>query len=442
MSTVALQSLADARQDPFLVVDKDFKIVVVNRAFERAYGTSRERIAGCPCYGISHRGSKPCHGLGGDCPLEQLRRSGARTPYSCVHLRHDDRGRAYYVRLTAYPLKGPDGSLYMGEAVHDLSGPGGNSMVGGSRAFLETVEQLSVAAESDVPVLLTGQTGTGKDLAASFIHQQSDRRNGPFFTLDCTALNENLFESEVFGHERGAFTGSIEKRKGLFELADGGTLFLDEIGELCPTMQAKLLRVLESGEFRRVGGHRILHADVRTVCATNRNITQRVGAGEFRADLFYRIACLSIRLPSLRERMEDIPQLAAAILEHANQSPRRYDLTAEALALLQEYDYPGNVRELRNILLAAAAHTAGARIHASHIAKVLTTGRCALGPAHRLSASPLPSPSPSPTTLRDLESQLIIKLLRKHGGSRRKAATALGVSERTLYRKLNRYKLR
>ena len=443
MSTVALQSLADARQDPFLIVDDDFKIVAVNRAFERAYGTSRERIVGCPRHAVSHRSSKPCHGLGGDGPLEHLRRSGARTPYSCVHVHHDDLGRAHYVRLTAYPLKGPDGSLYMGEAVHDLSGTEGSPMVGGSRAFLDTVEQMSVAAESDVPVLLTGQTGTGKDLAASFIHQHSARRERPFFTLDCTALNESLFESEVFGHERGAFTGSIEKSKGLFELADGGTLFLDEIGELPPATQAKLLRVLESGEFRRVGGRRILHADVRTVCATNRNITQRVGDGEFRADLFYRIACLSIRLPSLRERMEDIPQLAATILENANQSsPRRYELSGKALALLQEYDYQGNVRELRNILLAAAAHTTGARIYASHIAKVLTTGRCAPGPAQQLSASSLPSRSPSPTTLRDLESQLITKLLRQHGGSRRKAATALGVSERTLYRKLNRYKLR
>ena len=140
----------------------------------------------------------------------------------------------------------------MGEAVHDLSGTEGSPMVGGSRAFLDTVEQMSVAAESDVPVLLTGQTGTGKDLAASFIHQHSARRERPFFTLDCTALNESLFESEVFGHERGAFTGSIEKSKGLFELADGGTLFLDEIGELPPATQARLLRVLESLEICRI----------------------------------------------------------------------------------------------------------------------------------------------------------------------------------------------
>jgi len=376
-----------------------------------------------------------------------MRWDGRTKCYSCLHVHSDEQGCAHYVRLKAYPLKGADGSLYMGEAVHELSvqdagGVDGIRIVGRTRAFLEALEQLHVAAGSDVPVLLTGETGTGKELAASIVHHHSPRREGPFVTLDCTALSENLFESEVFGHERGAFTGSIEKRKGLFELADGGTLFLDEIGELSAATQAKLLRVVESGAFRRVGGRKILRANVRTVCATNRDVAERVRSGMFRADLYYRIACLSVRLPSLRERLEDIPELAAAILDHINQSSsRRYALDADALTLLQDYDYPGNVRELRNILFAAAAHSAQGRIHAREIAKHLNQRSAAPGGEHRVVGFPPFCPPPCPATLSDLEAQYIAKLLRQHEGSRRNVAATLGISERTLYRKLKRYAL-
>ncbi|HSS66630.1 MAG TPA: sigma 54-interacting transcriptional regulator, partial [Gammaproteobacteria bacterium] len=387
MATIELQSFVDGQEHPFLVIDKDFRIVAVNPAFERAYGTKREHLAGRHCYEVSHHNSRPCYELGEDCPLRHMKWNEGPRPYSCLHVHNDDHGRAHYVRLKAYPLKGADGHLYMGEAVHDISvqdagSAGGIRMVGRSRAFLEALEQLRVAAECDAPVLLTGETGTGKELAAGFIHHQSSRRSGPFVTLDCTALTENLFESEVFGHERGAFTGSIEKRKGLFELADGGTLFLDEIGELSPATQAKLLRVLESGAFRRVGGRRVLHANVRAICATNRDVTECVENGRFRADLYYRIACLSVRMPSLRERLEDIPELAAAILDDLNRtSSRTYALGSDALELLQSYDYPGNVRELRNILFASAAHSAQCRIEAADIAKRFnqTSGAAAAG---------------------------------------------------------------
>jgi len=254
-------------------------------------------------------------------------------------------------------------------------------------------------------------------------------------------LNEGLFESEVFGHERGAFTGSVEQRKGLFELADGGTLFLDEIGELSPVMQAKLLRVLESGAFRRVGGRRTLHADVRTVCATNRDITRSTSDDTFRSDLFYRIACLSVHLPSLRERKSDIRELAATIMEDINRtSPRHYELSPQGLALLEQHDYPGNVRELRNILLAATAHSARGRVEAGQIASAMNSGRNLHG--HESRSGDGASITPSPATLHDLEAQHIARLLREYDGSRRRTAAALGVSERTLYRKLNRYELR
>jgi DNA-binding NtrC family response regulator len=335
----------------------------------------------------------------------------------------------------------------MGEAVHDLSvqksgREGGICMVGRSRVFLEALEQLQIAAECDAPVLLTGETGTGKELAATFIHHHSPRHDGPFVTLDCTVINDNLFESEVFGHERGAFTGSIERRKGLFELADGGTLLLDEIGELSPTMQAKLLRVLESGTFRRVGGRRLLHANVRTVCATNRNVATCAEAGGFRADLYYRIACLSVRLPSLRERLEDIPELAAAIIDDINAvSSQCYTLAADALELLKAYRYPGNVRELRNILFVAAVRSPQGQVDASEIAKRFNQTSGAPESESRVTESRPACAAGCAATLRDLEAQHIADLLKRHAGRRREVATDLGISERTLYRKLKRYAL-
>jgi two-component system response regulator AtoC len=173
-------------------------------------------------------------------------------------------------------------------------------MVGGFPAFLTLLGQLRTAARSNLPVLLLGETGTGKELAAQFLHQQSDRKSGPLQTVDCTVLNEALVESELFGHEKGAFTGHSGTRKGLFEVADGGTLFLDEIGDLPAAMQPKLLRVLESGEFRRVGAHQTRRTDVRVICATNRHLWKDVENGSFREDLYYRIACLSVHVPALR----------------------------------------------------------------------------------------------------------------------------------------------
>jgi transcriptional regulator with PAS, ATPase and Fis domain len=445
---VDLQSFVDAQEQPFLIIDKDFKIVAVNSLFERVYGADRRQIVGQRCYRVSHQNSRPCSELGEDCPLRHMCWNGKPSCYSCLHVHSDEQGRPHYVRLKAYPLKATDGNLYMGEALCDFSahgaiGEGGVRMLGRSRAFADAIKQLHIAAESEAPLLLTGETGSGKELAASFVHQHSSRRDGPFVTLDCTAINDNLFESEVFGHERGAFTGSVEKRKGLFELADGGTLFLDEIGELSPLTQAKLLRVLEGGTFRRVGGRKLLHADVRTVCATNREIAESLRAGEFRMDLYYRIACLSVRLPSLRERMEDIPELAAAVLEEMNQtSPQQIQLTREAVARLQEHDYPGNVRELRNILFAAAAHSVQGRIGASEISRQLNQTSGTTDAGRRASGSSPSSPVPCPAaSLRDLEAQHLAKLLRQHDGNRRRTAAALGVSERTLYRKIKRYGL-
>jgi transcriptional regulator with GAF, ATPase, and Fis domain len=323
-------------------------------------------------------------------------------------------------------------------------------MAGSSAMFKQVVDQLRLAATSDAPVLVEGETGTGKDLAASFIHEHSARRDKPFLTLDCTVLTESLFESEVFGHMRGAFTGAIADKPGLFELADGGTLVLDEIGELSALSQAKLLRVLETGEFRRVGGRKVLHANVRVICATNRCLRSAVQQQGFRQDLFYRVACLPIRMPSLRERLDDIPELVEALLNRIQwRGGRRYSITDKALHWLQSYHFPGNIRELRNILEASAAQSLDGIIGVEQANDVIERSRRSGSrpntedPVSRWGMNGTAAPdADNSATLRNLEADYLVKLLETHQGSKREISRLLGISERTLYRKMKRYGIR
>jgi two-component system, NtrC family, response regulator AtoC len=311
-SDLELQSVVDAYDQPFAIVDPSYRLVVINRAFEDAYGVERSAAVGSTCHSFVPTGNRPCPCArqGGDCPFPGVfAGEGAR---SVTNGYRDADGREHLVRIHAYPIRTRTGEVYLGELVEHDSVDGhvtvaedqkSQGMVGSTPVFRELMGRLMAAARSPAPVLLHGETGTGKELAAAQIHRLSDRSGGPFQVLDCTTLSDALFESEVFGHERGAFTGSVGERQGLFELADGGTLFIDEIGEMPLGQQAKLLRVLENGEFRRVGGTRTRSADVRLVCATNRELR---GAPWFRQDLYYRIACIAIALPSLRERRPDI----------------------------------------------------------------------------------------------------------------------------------------
>ena len=454
-TAIDLQSLVDTHERPFVIIDKDFHIVAVNQAYEQAYGTSRSRMIGRTCYQVSHGNDRPCSELGEECPHERIYREGDQS-CTCLHVHHDDLGRLHRVQIKAYPLRDASGEVYLGEAMEELSEPAERSkdqvvrMVGQSPVFQRTLEQLKLAALSDAPVLLEGETGTGKDLAANFIHQRSSRCDKPFMTLDCTVLTESLFEAEVFGHERGAFTGSVGEKEGLFEVANGGTLFLDEIGEMSAPLQAKLLRVLETGEFRRVGGRKTLHTNARIICATNRNLGEDVEAKQFREDLYYRVACLHIQIPSLRERLQDIPFLTDALLSRIGESmAKEFELTADAIEELQGYYYPGNVRELRNILSTAVAHGIAGPIDRARIADVIDCLKARRpGGCSNLDQQPAPGSPPAsvlPTEtgakLEDIESQHISWLLKQHSGNRRKVATALGISERTVYRKLKRYGL-
>jgi len=452
---IGFQTLADSHEQPFMVIDRNFRIVALNRAYERSYATAAEQIIGRYCYEICHDNSRPCADEGEECPHRHV--YARREPHSCLHTHRDETGRTYWVRVTAFPITADDGEIYLGESVQELTqqddpADTGESvqMVGESPAFLAMVEQLQLLANSRIPVLLMGETGTGKELAAKFLHQHSERNDKPYITVDCTILTESLVESELFGHERGAFTGSTGQRRGLVELADGGTLFLDEIGELPASMQTKLLRVLDTGEYRRVGGQKTLRADVRVVCATNRHLWEAVKDQRFREDLYYRIACMSVYIPGLSERREDIPLLARTLLRRlARTTKRRYRLTDTAMDLLKDRKYRGNIRELRNNLYAASAASSDGWIDRELLLNAIDNSRLETRPTTQETAEAGPEPGPPPRETgapgagtQDDEARRIMAVLRAQYGSRKRTASVLGISTRTLYRKMKRYGLR
>jgi two-component system response regulator AtoC len=301
------------------------------------------------------------------------------------------------------------------------------------------VTQAETAARTDSTILLTGESGTGKDVLARLIHSKSARQTMPMITVNCGALPETLFESEFFGHERGAFTGASSLRRGLLEAADGSTLFLDEIGDLPLVMQVKLLHFLEEGRFRRVGSTRDQNADVRVIAATNRNLPDEIEHQRFRADLFYRLNVVSLHVPPLRERPEDISKLIDYFLGIYRQRFNRpgLDLSSEAHERLQAYAWPGNVRELRNCLERAAAISLSDTIEANQIPS-LGSGPVSVvaSPAAHAAAT---APHSAPVTLEDLEREHILRVLNESDGNRERAAAILGISSRTLYRKLREY---
>jgi len=277
-------------------------------------------------------------------------------------------------------------------------------VVGDSAAVHSVIEKIRIVAKSRSAVMLRGESGTGKELFATAIHELSPRRNGPFVKVNCAAIPESVLESELFGHEKGAFTGAINQRKGRFELADGGTLFLDEIGEISASFQAKLLRVLQEGEFERVGGSRSLKVDVRLVCATNRNLEQAVERGEFRADLYYRINVVPILLPPLRARKGDVPLLAGEFVRRFNaEHGTDLSLSASALSVLEGCYFPGNIRELENCVRRTATLARGSQIVDMDFAcrndvclsSVLWKGSAQVAPVPE-SFTPLPIASVSP----------------------------------------------
>ncbi len=314
---------------------------------------------------------------------------------------------------------------------------GSPDLIGRTPEMVKVKALVDKIAPTDSSVLILGETGTGKELVARRIHDLSRRAKMPFVAVNCGALPENLVESELFGHRKGAFTGADTPRKGLIEVANGGTLFLDELGELDKSMQVKLLRFLESGEVRRVGESEAFHVDVRIVCATNRDLQQMVREGTFREDLFFRINTFEIHLPSLRERQGDIPELARSLVaRHLKRRELPEDLLApETLQVLQAYEWSGNVREMANALEHAVILAEGGQILPEHLPHGVTrkAGMAAAAPLKSAAAPTLATSK----TLREIEMEVIYQVLEKHRGDKPKAAAELGIALKTLYNKLN-----
>ncbi len=314
------------------------------------------------------------------------------------------------------------------------------NIIGQSAPMVEVLDTIRQVAPSRATVLIQGESGTGKEVVARAVHQLSPRRNGPFMAVHCAALSQNLLESELFGHERGAFTGALERRIGRFEEADGGTIFLDEIGEIDPSGQVKILRVLGERQFERVGGNKTLSVDVRLVAATNRNLEELVKAGKFRDDLFYRLQVVTVTLPPLRQRGEDTVLLANAFLrEYARENNKIIsEITPEAMNALLLYPWPGNVRELRTAIERAVVLARGDKIALRDLPPIIAA---VTETAHGQGAVPPEQLAKSNLTLEEVERLMIIHALKATEGNRSESARRLGISRRTLHRKLHDYKL-
>jgi DNA-binding NtrC family response regulator len=306
-------------------------------------------------------------------------------------------------------------------------------LLGESAAMQHLREVIQQVAATDAAALILGETGTGKELVAHGIHYGSARADRPFVKVSCASLPEGLLESELFGHERGAFTGARERRKGRFELAHGGTLFLDEVGDMSPPTQAKLLRVLQEQEFERVGGSETVRVDVRLIAATNRDLEGLVAESAFREDLYYRLNVVAIHVPPVRERAEDVPALMAHFLRmFAGRWGKPVpEVTAEALALLCRYSWPGNVRELQHVAESMLVFSKGGPITAADLPPAVGGGERGVDAGERASN----------TSLRELERQAIARTLVATGGNKRKASEILGIGLKTLYRKIQEFGL-
>jgi transcriptional regulator with PAS, ATPase and Fis domain len=422
-----MAAVLEALPQPAVLISPDYRVVAANNAYRREF-TLRENGAPVRCYEVSHRYHLPCDQAGESCPLRRCMASGQ--PQRDLHLHHTARGEEH-VDVEIFPVRDAHNvTRYYVEVMHFArlasANPSASGLVGRAPRFNRVLELVQRVAPSEATVLLLGESGTGKELIAQAIHDASHRAKGPFVPVDCSGLTETLFESELFGHEKGAFTGAQAQKIGLVEAARGGTLFLDEVGDIPLPLQVKLLRLLESGTFRRVGGIEAQKADFRLVCATHRNLKVMVEEGSFRQDLYYRINTFPIELPALRERMEDLPVLAESLL-HRVDSTRSLRLSAEALACLEGYDFPGNIRELRNLMERAALLCDGEVILPDHL-----PDECRCGGSPRV-----PGPLPSEViSLEEMERRYLLWALARFAGDKRELAEKLGVSERTLYRKL------
>jgi len=447
-----LRSMSDA----VITVDAAERVTSMNAAAEALIGIAEAEALGRKCGELV--GSEIC---GTNCPVMAVwdrgetavnfnvalqNRLGRRIPVSiCTSLLKNEAGEKIGVILSIRDIRPVLGLL---DALHrseeEIARQEGRlrtlqrrerlgEMVGRSAKMQEVFNLIQVVAKSDVTVLIQGDSGTGKALLASTIHGVSHRKEGPFITVSCATLPEGLLESELFGHVRGAFTGAIKDKPGRFELADRGTIFLDEVGEISPSIQVKLLRVLQERQFERVGGSRTLSVDVRVIAATNRDLPRAVQEGRFREDLFYRLHVVPITVPPLRERKEDIPPLVNHTLQKlaAKMQSESLGVSSDAMDVLMVYDWPGNVRELENALQFALVRTGGDTISAQSLPSWIGRGS---------ERAERPG-KPLITVVEEREREEIVRRLVQCQGKLSDVAKALGIGRTTLWRKRKRHQL-
>lgn len=418
----ALVSYLEHDPQPTIVLDTHYNILAANSAYQRQFGVEGQSTLGAKCHQVSHHYAVPCDQAGEHCPMRKARES--RVPERMLHIHHTPRGPEH-VDVELRPILDEQGEVVafverLTSITVASAQPQQHGLVGRAPAFKQALASLQRAAPSQIPVLLQGESGTGKELFARALHLSGPRANGPLVVVDCTGLTESLFESELFGYEKGAFTGALQRKIGLAEAAHGGTLFLDEIGEVPLAMQVKLLRLIESGSFRPVGSLRTVHSDFRLISATHKPLKEMVANGTFREDLYYRISAFPIRLPSLRERVEDLPLLIDSLLQRmaGAQAPR---VDPQAMRWLSLHTYPGNIRELRNILERARLFADDGLIRAEHLPDDVKPDNATAGQSQRRKKDHLGQ---------------LAQALQAFEGSRSELAQQLGMSERTLYRRL------
>jgi two-component system, NtrC family, response regulator HydG len=421
-----------------LTLDRDWRITSFNRTASEITGYAPHEVLGWRCFDLFQ--TQVCQA---ECPLERALSCGSPV-YDCEVTFVNRQHRRVTVLVNATSLCDANGRVIGGvETLRDISALEWmrqelalsydyGHIIGKSEIMQEVYRRLEQVGKTDTTVLILGESGTGKELVARAVHYSSQRRDRPFVGVNCSALPEGILESELFGHVRGAFTGAVRDKAGRFEMANGGTLFLDEVGELAPSVQIKLLRVIQEREFQRVGDTRTVRVDIRLITATNKDLRHEMEEGRFREDLYYRLNVFPIELPPLRSRTEDLPPLVNHFIDRFNhQMGRRVrGLSGEAMDALYMYGWPGNVRELENAIEHAFVHSHGVVIQLQDL------------PRHVV---PNPQDRPSPTervrdgAVESFERKLILRHLQDAGWRRRLAARRLGISPVTLWRKMKKY---
>ena len=427
-----LISFLDGQAEPSIVMDAEYRIVAANSAYTREFAQGRD-VNGKACYEVSHHFTVPCDQAGESCPLRMSQQSGQMQ--RVLHLHHTPRGEEH-VDVSTAPIRDDKGRLaYFVETMrvvkHASSHPAAEGLVGRAASFSRMLSLVMRVAPTDAAVLLLGETGTGKELVARVVHEAGRSAEGPFVAVDCSGLTESLFESELFGYEKGAFTGAAKTTPGKIETAHNGTLMLDEIGDLPHSLQAKLLRFLQERVIERIGGREEIPVDVRIVCATHQDVKGLIQTGRFREDLYYRLAEIVVDIPALRERDGDAVLLAHAFVQRfANDHGRgSMTLTDDAVQSIESHRWPGNIRELENAIKRAVIMAEGNCITSDDVGLDVSAD-------DELDALNLR------VVREEAERRAVVRVIARVNGNVARAAEVLGISRPTLYDLMNRFGLK